>query len=185
MHQRIVQSEQGKAQLEHALVAQAKHSRTVEAELATASARTRQLEVCLHWYDLPYEGFREIYQHGLIVWLASRWSQRQSEEPLCCSHRHGIGMAACSTSGCRVDAAYNSRVDPSIWQHEIEATDVVLGDINWQSWCVSHLIRYYRIIFTVMLDSTLSAINSSYLIEHPRWRIHLNLLVCWGQRSFN
>ena len=53
LKEKIAQSEQGKAQLEHALSARAKHSRAVEAELASANAKTKQLEVCLHWY-LPY-----------------------------------------------------------------------------------------------------------------------------------
>lgn len=52
LKEKSAQSEQGKAQLELALSAQAKHSRAVEAELASANARTRQLEVRLHC-DLP------------------------------------------------------------------------------------------------------------------------------------
>lgn len=52
LKEKSAQSEQGRAQLELALSAQAKHSRGVEAELASATARTRQLEVRLHC-DLP------------------------------------------------------------------------------------------------------------------------------------
>lgn len=51
LKEKSAQSEQGKAQLELALSAQTKHSRAVEAELASANARVRQLEVRLH-YDL-------------------------------------------------------------------------------------------------------------------------------------
>ncbi|KAL3159189.1 hypothetical protein ABBQ32_011172 [Trebouxia sp. C0010 RCD-2024] len=46
-NQEIAQGEQDKAQLEHALMTQAKHSQAVEAELAAANKRTRQLEMDL------------------------------------------------------------------------------------------------------------------------------------------
>ncbi|KAL3151717.1 hypothetical protein ABBQ38_012697 [Trebouxia sp. C0009 RCD-2024] len=47
MNQKIAQGEQEKAQLEHALFTQAKHSQAVEAELAAANKRTKQLEMDL------------------------------------------------------------------------------------------------------------------------------------------
>ena len=56
LKEKIAQSEQGKGQLEHALSAQAKHSQGVEAELVSAHARTKQLEVRLHCY-LPYGSY--------------------------------------------------------------------------------------------------------------------------------
>lgn len=49
MNQKIAQGEQEKAQLEHALFTQAKHSQAVEAELAAANKRTKQLEVRLYF----------------------------------------------------------------------------------------------------------------------------------------
>ena len=62
LKEKIAQSEQGKAQLEHALSAQAKHSRAVEAELTSANARTKQLEVRLHCY-LPYGSQKKLSRH--------------------------------------------------------------------------------------------------------------------------
>ena len=47
MNQRIVRSIEEKQQLEHAVVAQAKRMRSVQAELAAANSRSKQLEVCL------------------------------------------------------------------------------------------------------------------------------------------
>lgn len=45
LKEKIAQSEQEKAQLEHALSAQAKHSQAAEAESASANAKANQLEV--------------------------------------------------------------------------------------------------------------------------------------------
>ena len=43
LNQKVAQGEQEKAQLERALLTQAKHSQAVEAELAAANRRTKQL----------------------------------------------------------------------------------------------------------------------------------------------
>lgn len=51
LNQKIAQSEQGKAQVERALITQVEHSQAVEAELTAAHTRTRQLEVCSHVKD--------------------------------------------------------------------------------------------------------------------------------------
>ena len=59
LKEKVAQSEQGQVKLEHALSAQAKHSRAVEAELVAAHARTKQLEVRLHCC-LPYIGLKSI-----------------------------------------------------------------------------------------------------------------------------
>lgn len=59
-NQEIAQGEQDKAQLEHALMTQAKHSQAVEAELAAANKRTRQLEVRLHGHKHRLTIFRDL-----------------------------------------------------------------------------------------------------------------------------
>ena len=49
LNQKIAQGEQEGAQLERAFLDQAKRSQALEAELAAANRRTKQLEVRLHF----------------------------------------------------------------------------------------------------------------------------------------